>query len=55
MLEAAASQTLDMGSLHHAILRHMIERGYAPTRFELADHFDSSILDGANPVRGSAG
>jgi hypothetical protein len=30
---------LNVGSLHHAIIRHLIDRGHAPTRFALAAHF----------------
>lgn len=34
-----ALKKLDAASLHHAILRHLIDRGYAPTRLALAAHF----------------
>jgi hypothetical protein len=33
------NRQLTVASLHHALIRHMMDRGFAPTRFELADRF----------------
>ena len=35
--------TLNTGSLHHFILKHIILEGYAPKRAKICEHFDESI------------